>query len=880
MNELIQKPILDPLTDRELEILTLIARGLTNQEIAEKLFLALETIRWYTKRIYSKMHVSNRTQAAARARELGLIKEWSQVPSIPAAPFLPKHNLPAQVTPIIGRESELEELVQRLNQNEIRLITILAPGGMGKTRLAVQIAKACLPRFSDGVFFIPLEQLSSSSHIPSTIAESLKTQLTASDQPDLQLIAFLRNKEMLLVMDSIEHLLKDDPLISRLLQGIPGLKVLVTSREHLGLHGEMIYRIHGLELPQSLETTDILESSAVRLFVQSAQLARSDFSLSADDFSPVVRICQLLEGMPLGIILAAAWIEVLSLEEIADEIALNLDFLKTERLDVPDRHRSIRAVFEHSLQMLQEDERTIFFKLSVFHDGFTRQAAESIAGAKLEQLAQFVRKSLLQYDPVRRRYRLHELLRQYAAEKLNEKGLIETTYLAHMNYYAELMEWLEVSIKGSKQIDALNQVQSDFENIRYAWRWAISQNHSEVISSSLECLYWFCNLRGRVPDGAALLHEARNRFLDSSNWEGPSIQRRLLLRFDASGGDYKTQLEKALQVSKTLPDKAELAFLLWAYGVNGYAMQDFDRAVTSLEESLVIYQELGDPFYRIEVLHLLWICTRFLGNHEAANKYHDEALGLSRKADNKIAIGRALGSRGAWEFFGGNYTVAEILIHEALDIRREIGDNAGVAMSMAFLGWLASIRGEIEQGRNLAESSLQLASEIHNLNSRTTAMNALGWIACLEGNFADAKHLCEESKSLAPDPTVVLEAEIILSFATCGLGDYQISRKYLKNAFAIDTSIGGQGLQLCLPVMAIILVQEGKKEQAAEIIAYTSNQPTSANAWMEAWEPYSMLKGKLEYELDQELFQLSWERGKLLELEEVVNDFFQMGIQG
>ena len=301
--------------------------------------------------------------------------------------------------------------------------------------------------------------------------------------------------------------------------------------------------------------------------------------------------------------------------------------------------------------------------------------------------------------------------------------------------------------------------------------------------------------------------------------------------------------------------------------------------MTSLEESLVNYQELGDPFYIVEVLHLLWICARFLGRLEAAGKYHEQALALSRETGNKIAVARALGSRGALEFFGGNYSDAEILIQEALEIRREIEDNAGVAMSMAFLGWLVSIRGEIEQAKLLAESSLKIATEIHNLNSKATAMNVLGWIACLEGNFADAKRICEASYSLAPDPTIVLEAEIVLSFATCGLEDYQTSRKILHNAVELNKAIGGKGLLLCLPVLAILLGNEGRRGKAVEILALASNQPNSAVAWMEAWEPLSRLRLRLKNELGPERYQSSWEKGKLLGLEEVGTEFLRTDSQ-
>jgi len=870
MREPENRQLQDQLTDREVEILNLIAQGLTNQEIAKKLFLSLETIRWYTKRIYSKMYVSNRTQAAALAREMGLLSDNLTPDSVPK---LPKSNLPAQVTAFVGRDKEIKDLSGLLRHKSKRLITILAPGGMGKTRLAVQVAKATLMNFPDGVFFISLEHLDSNEQIITAITEILNIQLSTSRQLEGQLLDYLHDKDMLLVIDGFEKLISENALISNMLVSAPGLKILVTSRERLNLNGENIYTLKGLEITESEVYEQVLKSSAVKLFIQSAKLVQPNFFVLEDDIPSLVRICRLVEGMPLGILLAAAWVEALSLEEISNEIVKNLDFLKTEKQDVPQRQRSIQAVFDYSLGLLPESERPIFKKLSVFQGSFTREAALEVAGAQVKHLARFVEKSLLQYDPLEKRYKLHELLRQYAVQMLDQDQLLNETYNAHENYFADFLMQMGDGVTSADQLDALDQIQADLENVRFAWNWAIKQDKFEFIDNSLESLYWFCVLRGRVPDGEELFQKARNQFSRGSEAEVEPRRRRLLLRFDASGEDYKTQLEHALSLSRKDAEKSEVAFLLWAYGVNGYVMQEFNRAISALEESLLLYQELNDLFYSVEILHLLWICNRFLGNTDEADVYYKQALEISRKAGNKIAVARALGAAGAFQFMSGDYTNAEISTQEALDLRREIKDGAGEAMSLAMLSWLLSIRGNLERAKSLAESSLKIAVEVNSINSKMTSMNVLGWIACLENDFEYAIQLGLDSHTRAPDPTVVEAAELVLSFAMCGIEDYQVSRKYLRSVLEFGLSIGGYGLMfLSLPIISLYLANVGETEIAAETIALSLSFPSSMTGWMKSGSLISKLHSELKPELEKNEFQLKWEGGKMQALGKAIQD--------
>ena len=470
--------------------------------------------------------------------------------STPSTPQRPQiaHNLPPQPTPFIGREAELAALNDLIKNPEARLISIVGPGGMGKTRLALAVAEhllrtspplrnASLKRtegglFTNGVFFVSLAPLSSTEHIVPTMAEALGFQLETGGQqrsPEQQLLDYLREKQMLIVMDNFEHLLDGVDIAANILERAPDVQILATSRERLYLHEEQIFAIQGLEFPDWETPEDAAEYTAVQLFIQSARRVRHDFKLAAGDLTYLTRICRLVEGMPLGIELAASWVDTLSLADIAAEIQQSLDLLETDVRNVPERHRSIRAVFDYSWQRMSQTEREKFAQLSIFRGGFTRQAAQTITGASLRVLGTLTSKSHLQYNKAHDRYQIHELLRQYAAGRLAEwppsgspqQGEDRTASLPpggteggltvrdrHSAYYAEMLHQRQTVLKGPDQLTALAEIEADIENIRNAWDWAVQQNQTAQIEQMLESLGRFYEWFGRNQEGDAACQSA------------------------------------------------------------------------------------------------------------------------------------------------------------------------------------------------------------------------------------------------------------------------------------------------------------------------------------------------------------------------------------
>ena len=359
-------------------------------------------------------------------------------------PAAQHHNLPVSLTPFVGRQEELTRLAAILANPACRLLTLVGPGGIGKSRLAIRAARLQLGTYLDGVYFVSCVATASVELLPATIAEALNFTFHGPTDPKEQLLNYLRQKEMLLVIDNFEHLLAGAELLLELLRGAPpGLKLLVTSRERLNVPPEWLFEVAGLSVPpdclasgaaEDLETYD-----AVALFLQAVRRLQPDFSPSGPAESRVGCLCRLVQGMPLALELAAPWVRTLTCAEIVQEIERDLDFLTGSRRDAPDRHHSIRAVFDHSWRLLSAEEQRVLAGLSVFRGGFQRQAAHQVAGASLATLSALVDKSLLRFNPLGR-YDLHELLRQYAFERLGETaGAKESALARHSQYYLEFM---------------------------------------------------------------------------------------------------------------------------------------------------------------------------------------------------------------------------------------------------------------------------------------------------------------------------------------------------------------------------------------------------------------------------------------------------------
>lgn len=446
---------IDPLTERELDVLQLMVDGLTNRQIAEKLTIEYETVRWYTKQIYSKLGVHSRVQAVQRADDI-----LEAAPAAPVATDIVHNNLPHYPTSFVGRERELDELINLLSKPDTRLITVIGAGGIGKTRLCVEVAHRTAGLFSNGVIYVPLASLDSTDTIVAAIASAMKLHLPTEGNPIDHLLEVLQSKELLLVMDNYEHLLERSPVIHQIIQNTNGVKVLATSRVALNFSGEWVRYLDGIPFPDQPGAEDVLEYGAVALLVDRARQVRPDFDVESQR-ACIIELCRIVQGMPLAIELAASWLKMLSCDEIVSEIGQNIDLLATNRRDVDERHRSIRAVFDYSWEMLSVKEQKCFLRLSVFRGGFGREAAERIGGASLEMLSDLMDKSFL-FQNEEGLFEIHDLLRQYTEEKLRLTSQHTLTTRSSI-----LLSWSSL-------------VQGDFDRAHELADYAVSKTMVEV----------------------------------------------------------------------------------------------------------------------------------------------------------------------------------------------------------------------------------------------------------------------------------------------------------------------------------------------------------------------------------------------------------------
>ncbi len=425
------------------------------------------------------------------------------------------NNLSSVLTPTVGRQAELAMLDDLIGEEEVRLISIVGPGGIGKTRLALATGQRQVEqrRFAQGVFFAELAQVDGADRLVTAVADAVRLPLQVASGyrrvPKEQLLSYLRGKELLLILDNFEHVLDGAALINEILQAAQHVKIVTTSRERLRLPGEQALPIGGLDCGYESASYVKLIPAAVQFFEQCARRAEPAFSLSEQQLPSVVQICNAVDGIPLGIELAASWVSILTPAEIADELGRNLDILENRQRGAPARHRSIRAVFDTTWQRLDDAERMAFSALSVFNGGFTRESAQIVAGASLHQLGTLAGKSLIRFDRDRGRYALHEMLRQYGAERLADDA--ETEYRVrrrHCVCFCEIAHVHGEDLLGRGQMESIAVLEREAENLRVAWQWAVRGSDWALVDKAMDGLGFFHEWMGRLGDGEELFQMA------------------------------------------------------------------------------------------------------------------------------------------------------------------------------------------------------------------------------------------------------------------------------------------------------------------------------------------------------------------------------------
>jgi predicted ATPase/DNA-binding SARP family transcriptional activator len=736
------------------------------------------------------------------------------------------HNLPLQLTPFVGREAELAEITRLLDDPSCRLLTLVGPGGVGKTRLGLKTAERIVEthaqhgKFAQGIFFIPLEAVREEhniiSAIISVIADERGFPRHAAAPLQKQLLDFLRDKAILLILDNFEHLVSEATLLSAILRAAPVVKLLVTSREVLGLQEEWIYSITGMSLPTTPLDNALAEGEydAVRFFVQCAQRAQPRFALAPEGAS-VLRICQMVEGMPLGIELAAAWLKALTSQQIVLELELGLDILTARFQNLPARHRSMRTVMEHSWNLLAAEEREVAARLSVFLGSFQPKAAVEVAGASLPMLATLVEKALVRMTPDGR-YQMHELTRQYAVEQLEQAGEV---YNAHSRYYAAFMQKIYPQLYGPQSKVLLQQLSVESDNILAAWRWLVQQVEQKI-NPSLAAT----GLAQLIPTLAeyyyskALFQEGQHTFvqaaqvLTAAGWAmvdattSSPIQRshvlaQLLVRIAMLSyelGQHEVvieHIEYVLPMLQSWDNADELALALALLGKAHYRRGRRDEARTQLQKSLQYAQTTHNLLGQATAFNNLSHLALDDGDYAEAERLQRKCLAVYEEMNYTFGIGTTLGTLGYVYALQGDYDKALAHYQQSSAIAEDQDDPVSQMFDISHMASIQRKRGQVQVAIADYQRSLRLARELGQLRWVVINLNGLSRVYLDQHELEPAIRYLSEALAIARKTTSITEC--------------------------LET----------ISLLAQVWMQQGKVVPALQALFFVTQQST-ATAWM------------------------------------------------
>lgn len=704
------------------------ARGWTQQQLAQEINCSISSLR--------KMEAEERRPSVQLTEQLA---ELFNIPQNERKAFLqftrgnslafsgggtdegpwrittPRSNLPASITSFIGRTREQAEIIELITKN--RLVTLAGVGGIGKTSVSLQVGQKLLNEYPNGVWLIAFDSISDPSLVPQAIASVFGIREGSSGQPLPELLSFsLRPKTALLIFDNCEHLLDAcAQLIKTLLTSCPHLKILATSRETFHMDGEAVYDLPALSLPEQsnppLET--LAEYKSIRLFTERATLALSSFHLTKENVAAIVEICRRVDGIPLAIELAAARVNILNVEEILKQLHDSFSLLANDGRTILLRHQTLQASMDWSWGLLSGPEQIFLRRLSVFAGGWTFKSAQAICeGAALNLVSALVKKSLIMVNRAsghETRYRLHETIRQYAREKLNNSGETRIICLRHLVFFAEMVEEAERNFKGPHQALWYNRLDNELDNLRIALTWFEGIENAEMRLRFAAGLWRYWKNRGHSGEGRGHLQ----RILEGLPL-GPSRQ------------------------------TSACARALTAAGSLAYYEGDFSYSEQSRKEALAIFRNLDDKVGIADCLNGLGNTAISQGSYDSAHVFYEESLTIRKELGDEWGVARLLGNLGLLAYFQADYIQAYLLHLESLILFRELRDDEGVANELVNLGDVARCQRELSTANSFYKESVVITKKLKDQWGLAYAIMGMADVAFEQGEFSTASSLYTE----------------------------------------------------------------------------------------------------------------------------------------
>jgi len=722
MNAIPPQPWLESFSSRELEVLQLVSSGLSNREIAQRLYLSIDTVKWYNRQMFMKLGVKSRIQAANKAAELNLL-EADQAPLKPKKP-LSQGNLPAQLTSYVGRKKEIAEIKDLLQNN--RLVVLTGPGGSGKTRLALKVGEEIIDSYRDGVWLVELANI----HDPALVAQTIANVFNLSERADLNLDELMQNflsrKHLLLLVDNLEHLLECGPFIGELLANAPQLSIIATSRERLNIYGEQEYPVRPLNLPDqknNLRTEELKTVESIALFIQRAHAV--DPAISFDDVAleQAARICVRLDGLPLAIELCAPMVKMCPLGVIAERIENNLDAIPSGPRDLPDRQKTLRETINWSYNLLGETEKQLFVCMAIFNGGGTLQAVEDICAEGISRdisniLSALVTKNLV--IPEERQdgeihFKYLETIHQYGRDKLLASEEAQVIRDRHARYFMEMAEQGSVELRGPDQIIWTERFITMRHNFRSALEWVTENDKVET------ALNFVCNL---------FEFWLRHADFDEARWW---LERAMSLE-DAQ--QFPVRYSQAFN---------HLAWLYWLQGKTAQAREMAERALPMARTQ---------PYQRNMVVALLNLGLMMVLQNDDLDEGQtllEEGKYLSQEYQYAWELARAFMALAVAKSKKNEYNSAFSLYERAFKVFKKLGDIGFQCVVQRLIGDLEINRGNLSTGVKAYCKSLVIARSVKNNLQIAYNLWGLARVAKVEKDHARAIRLYLASKRTLED---------------------------------------------------------------------------------------------------------------------------------
>jgi predicted ATPase/class 3 adenylate cyclase len=801
------------------------------------------------------------------------LQEFPSLVTISAHP----NNLPLHHTPFFGRQQEIAEITARITDGNVRLLSIVGPGGMGKTRLALEVAVGLLEQFPYGVYFVQLAPLQNADAVIPAIAGALGFTFYRQDDPQRQLVDFLRDKSLLLVLDNLEHLIPAVTVVNELLIGASKLKIIVTSRERLKIGAETLFNLKGLPYPTGKADLADEEYSSIKLFLNKVQSHSPDFAPSDADLECIAVICALLDGLPLGIEIAASWIPLISCQELKDELDKSLIAISSPLVDLPDRHKSLNAIFEYSWNLLPVELVNLLMGLTVFRGSFSRIAAEKIAWANLMHLMALCDKSLLS-TPLPGRFQLPIPLKQYAVTKIGEGSTDFADISAkHAGFYAQFLHDRKDDFDSDLSKQAMKETATEQDEIRLAWEWATAVVKTTELGMMMKSLFTFMDRSGYYKEGYHCFSTAYNAIVEKNPENADSVLRGLLLyrtKFEVRLTRYDDAIKSAeellaMAVSQCLPELE--ADALGILGEVNYKRGKLADAEELIKQCLKIYDKLGIITKQMYSIQLLAMIEGMRGNYTRSAELFNECIAkASANADLTASVRLRLMYAQATRY-SKEYDIAIKTYSECLPILKDIGDRVNYAGSLNNLSIIYDEIERTDEALALQEESLAIKREIGDRRAIAISLGSLGVLLMHVNDLARAEACFQEAIQITEqnnDRTNMAVSLLNYGYLLLLTQKLPQARDNLKRAYALASEIGYSNIIVsAVYFLALYLLLCGEKTKAVELFSFAEAQYSNQNLTS---RDINLVREKISLCLDKPAFAKHSEIGKTLSPDEVI----------